>query len=59
MSEKCKVKPGSLACEECDEWVVVRIIERSEKYPLGYAVQRCKLDLEKERTVPLILRRDA
>lgn len=31
MSEPCKIKPGSLECEECDDWVMVGVEEYQRK----------------------------
>lgn len=38
-----EVKEGSLACEECDHWVVVRVIEPNEECSIPFAVQACDL----------------
>ena len=49
MSRDCpkyeNVKEGSLACEECDHWKIVKIIEPKLTIPVSipYAVQRCEL----------------
>jgi hypothetical protein len=42
----CTQERGSLACEECDNWVIVKILPKSETYPLGYVVQECELDIK-------------
>lgn len=44
MSETCNEKRGSLVCEECDNWIIVKLLPKSQRYPVGFAVQGCKLD---------------
>lgn len=43
----CNKKRGSLACEECDNWIVIKTL-KSQRYPLGFVVERCRLDAEAE-----------
>jgi len=40
-SKKCNEERGSLACEECDDWITVKILH---KYMPPKAVQECRLD---------------
>ena len=42
MSEICDKKRGSLACEECDNWIIVKVV-KSQEYPMGVALEECKL----------------
>lgn len=36
-------KVGDIGCEECDDWVTVKILPKSPEHPQGWAVQQCKL----------------
>ena len=50
----CNEKRGSLVCEECDNWVIIRKLPKSLRYPNGFAIEVCKLDelpLEEEEAV--------
>ena len=42
----CNEKRGSLVCEECDNWIAVKLLPKSKKHPVGLAVEECKLDRE-------------
>lgn len=33
---------GNVSCEECDSWVISKILPKSDRHPLGFAVQKCK-----------------
>ena len=50
VDETCDKRRGSLHCEECDNWVIVKKIPKSERYPHGFLVARCKLDTAREET---------
>ena len=44
MSQKCKVKPGSLECEECDDWVVVAMdpYQRKDGAWTARSIEKCR-----------------
>ena len=49
MDDKCPIgyscNIGDMECEICENWILIQII--SDRYPFGYAVRRCKLDVDR------------
>ena len=43
MGYSCNI--GDVDCEACDNWITIQLI--SDRYPFGYAVRQCKLDVER------------
>ena len=49
-AETCDKRRGSLNCEECDKWIVIKTIPKSERYPPGFLVEGCMLDAKEGST---------
>lgn len=44
MSEPCGVIPGSLQCEECDDWVIITIApyQRADGAWTARSIEKCR-----------------